>query len=241
MPVATRRRRRRGTGWLVALVIVIGLLVAADRIGVVVAQHIAADRIKSSQHLDRTPTVTVRGFPFLTQVIGGTLNRVDVSAKDFVAGDSGHTIRIRKLTAQLRKVHVSGLSSAHADTATASALIDYASLSNALGVQVRYGGPGADGQGRVATSATATVLGQSFSGTASAEIKVAAANVLDFTDPQASVNGATLPPAAVTELTKAFGRSLSLHGLPFRLTLQSVRASAQGVTVVATATDVSYG
>lgn len=241
MPLAARRRRRRGTGWLVALLVVVGLLFAADRIGVVVAQHIAADRIKSSQHLDHTPTVTVRGFPFLTQVVGGTLHRVDVTAKDFVTGDSGHTIRIRKLTAQLRRVHVSGLSSAHAGTATASALIDYSSLSEALGVQVRYGGPSSDGQGRVATTASASVLGQSYSGTASAEIKVAASNVLEFADPQATVNGITLPPAVVAELTKAFDRTLSLHGLPFRLTLQAVRAAAQGVTIVATATDVSYG
>ena len=241
MPVATRRRRRRGTGWLVALLVLVVLLVAADRIGVVVAQHIAADKIKSSQHLDHTPTVTVRGFPFLTQVIGGTLHRVDVTAKDFVTGDSGHTIRIRKLTAQLRNVHISGLSSARADAAQATALIDYSALSSALGVQLRYGGPTSDGQGRVATTASATVLGQTLSGTASAEIKVAASNVLQFADARASVNGVTLPAAAITELTQAFNRSISLNNLPFRLALQSVRASASGVSITATATDVSYG
>lgn len=224
-----------------ALLVIVGLLVAADRIGVVVAQHIAADKIKSSQHLDHTPTVTVRGFPFLTQLIGGTLNRVDVTADDFVTGEAGHTIRIRKLTAQLHKVHLSGLSSARAQTAVATALIDYSALSSALGVQLRYGGPTSDGQGRIATTASTTVLGQTLSGTASAEIKVAASNVLEFAAPQASVNGVSLPAAAIAELTKAFDRSLSLQGLPFQLTLQSVRASASGVTITATASNVSYG
>jgi DUF2993 family protein len=221
--------------------VIVVLLVAADRIGVVVAQHIAANKIKSSQRLDHTPTVTVRGFPFLTQLAGETLNRVDVTARDFVTGDAGHTIRIRKLSAELHKVHLSGLSSARADTARASALIDYSALSAVLGVALRYGGPTTDGQGRVATTASATVLGQPLSGTATAEIKVAASNVLEFADAQATVNGVSLPNAAIADLTKAFDRTVSLQGLPFRLTLQSVQASAGGVTITATATNVSYG
>ncbi|HEY2167477.1 MAG TPA: DUF2993 domain-containing protein [Jatrophihabitantaceae bacterium] len=240
MPPAVRRPRRRGTGWLVALVILAVLLFAADRITVLIAEHVAADKIKSSQQLDHTPSVTVRGFPFLTQLISGTINQVDVTAKDFVAGEAGQTIRIRSLKVQLHRVHISGFSSARAQTATASASIDYSALSAVLGVPVRYGGATADGLGRVATDSSATVLGQSFSGTASAEIKVRGSNVLQFVNPAATVNGATVPPTVLTELTRAFDRSISLHGLPFQLTLQSVRASAGGVTVVATASNVTY-
>jgi hypothetical protein len=239
-PPAVRRPKRRGSGWLVALVIVAVLLFAADRITALVAEHIAADKIRSSQQLDHTPSVTVRGFPFLTQLISGTINHVDVTAKDFVAGDAGQTIQIRSLKVQLHQVHISGFSSARAQTATASALIDYSALSAVLGVPLRFGGATADGLGRVATNTSATVGGQSFSGTASAEIKVSGSNVLEFVNPEASVNGVTVPPAVVTELTQAFDRSISLRGLPFRLTVQSVRASSSGVTVVATASNVTY-
>jgi DUF2993 family protein len=53
---------------LIAVIILVGLLVAADRVGAVVASHEIASQVQTAYNLPSKPSVTVRGFPFLTQV-----------------------------------------------------------------------------------------------------------------------------------------------------------------------------
>lgn len=65
---------------LVVLVIFGGLFVAADRVAVNLVEDKAADKIRSSQGLDKTPEVSIKGFPFLTQVAGRSLDEVTPSS-----------------------------------------------------------------------------------------------------------------------------------------------------------------
>ena len=236
-----RRGLRRGRPWLIGILILGLLLIAADRIGVIVAERAAAHKIQSAQHLSTTPSVSIRGVPFLTQLASSTLQEVDVSADDVVAGDTGSTIRIARLSAQLRHVHLTGFSSARAEDVTASALIDYRALSSRLGLPIRFGGPTADGAGRLQASQTVSVLGQQITGTASAEVAVGAPNSLRFVDPQLTAGSATVPSGALSALSSVFGAPIGLRRLPFSLTVQSIRATADGVLIVATARQVTYG
>ncbi len=64
---------------LVIVVILGGLFVAADRVAVNIAEDKAADKIRGSQGLDRTPEVSITGFPFLTQVANRSLDEVDAT------------------------------------------------------------------------------------------------------------------------------------------------------------------
>ncbi|MRT44890.1 DUF2993 domain-containing protein, partial [Xylella fastidiosa subsp. multiplex] len=87
------------------------------------------------ENLAATPDVSIKGFPFLTQVASGELDDVEVGIKDYEAdtGNSGSsgpsTIRIDDLKAHMRGVTFSGdYSSATANSATGTATIAYDEL-----------------------------------------------------------------------------------------------------------------
>lgn len=230
---------RRARPWIISLLVLVVLLVAADRITLVVAEHRAAAAIQSAQNLSSTPSVHVDGFPFLTQLAAGTLHTVEVTAKDVTVGESGRSIHVQRFKAVLHQVKLHGFSSATAQSATATILLDYRELTSVLGVPVSYAGPTSDGNGRVTARVSASVLGQQVSGAASAEVAVSS-NAIRFVDVQATAAGAQLPTEVTSALANVFSLPLSLARVPFHLTLQSVRASSSGVTVVLTATDVTY-
>lgn len=137
---------------LVVVVVLGGLFVAADRIAVSVAQHKAAQRAQVTENLAERPKVSITGFPFLTQVLGGKLEDVKVSADDIAAGDGSQSVRIDTFRADLYGVKLSnGFSHAVADSADGQAFITYADLSKAApaGITVSYAGPSSNGTPRV--------------------------------------------------------------------------------------------
>ncbi|MEV0371035.1 DUF2993 domain-containing protein [Streptomyces sp. NPDC050636] len=125
-------------------VIVVALLVAGDRIAVNLAEDKAADKIRSSQGLDRTPDVSIKGFPFLTQVIGRNLTEVDAELGGVEASADGRTLRVEKLSAQFHDVELGSdyTSVKSAASATGDARISYTDLTKAAGggVKISYAG-----------------------------------------------------------------------------------------------------
>ncbi|MFG2531494.1 DUF2993 domain-containing protein [Streptomyces sp. NPDC048516] len=146
---------------LIILVIFGGLFVAADRVAVNLAEDMAADKIRGSQGLDKAPEVSIKGFPFLTQVAGHSLEEVDAELGGIEARAQGHALRIDRLSAQFHEV---GLTSDYssiesAATATGNARINYADLTKAAGggVTIGYGGQ-KDGRSQVKISPKIPVL-----------------------------------------------------------------------------------
>ncbi len=116
---------------LIIAVILGAIFVAVDRVAVHLAEGEAADRLRASEGLASTPDVDINGFPFLTQVLGGSLDEVRVGISDYEAGagEDGRTIRIADLRADLSGVEFSGdFGSAVADSATGTATISYDEL-----------------------------------------------------------------------------------------------------------------
>ena len=72
-----------------SLVLLVVLLVVADRLAARVAGQVVADRIKASQHLTTTPKVSVKGFPFLTQLWRATMTRSTPALSTSPTGTSG--------------------------------------------------------------------------------------------------------------------------------------------------------
>ena len=231
---------RRARPWLISLVVLVALLIGADRIAAVVAENRAADKIRTAQDLSSTPNVHIDGFPFLTQVADHRLDKVEVTAKNVTVGQGGRTVHLQQFKAVLQHVTLHGLSSATANTATATVVIGYRELTGVLGVPISYGGTTPDGHGRIAAKATVTVLGQQVSGTATAEVAVSG-DTLSFEHVSATADGAQVPEQVTSVLSNVFAAPLSLARFPFHLSLQSVSAGPNGVTVVLVAHDVTYG
>ena len=157
--------------FLIVVVVLGGLFVLADRLAVNFAEGEAADKLKATENLASTPDVSIKGFPFLTQVVGGSLDDVEVGIKDYEAttGTNGQTIRIDDLKADMKGVEFSGdYSSATATSASGTATIAYAELLKtaksestevAPGVTARVIGLSDGGNGKIKVTVEATVLG----------------------------------------------------------------------------------
>ncbi|WP_329533532.1 DUF2993 domain-containing protein [Streptomyces sp. NBC_01450] len=182
---------------LIVTVILGGLFVIADRVAVGFAEDKAADRIKSTEGLAGTPDVSIEGFPFLTQVVGGELDDVKIGIKDYEASTGGtsgtSTIRIDDLNAEMHGVAFNGdYTSATADSATGSASVGYAELLKTAKSQATQVGPGV----------TARVVGLSDGG--DGKIKVAI---------EVSVGGTKVPqPVSVlSSVTVVGGNTVKVH------------------------------
>ena len=222
-----------------SLIVLVLLLVAADRIGVLVAERIVASKVQSSQSLTSRPSVHIEGFPFLTQVIANRYQAVRLDANDLTVGDRTKRVTLDLLAARLTGVratnHFSGVT---AQQVTATAKISFPELSRLLGVPISY-----QAGGRVQASKSVTVLGQTITGTVSARVSVPGGDTLGFSDVRVGIADASiqLPQSAVNELSAVFSQQLSLTGLPFRLRVQRFDTSSQGISVTASASDVALG
>ena len=84
--------------FLAVLVVLLVAAVAADRVAAYVADRLLAAQLRTSAGLSSDPAVTVRGVPFLTQVLAGRYDRIDVRARDVERGGA----RLSDLHVELR-------------------------------------------------------------------------------------------------------------------------------------------
>lgn len=135
----------RGRRWLRRLVLVgvaIGCLVVLDRLAAYAASRALASTVQSSQHLAARPQVTIRGFPFITQVLRGTYSEVDLTSRGPV-GRNG--VQVAAAAVRLHGVQVSVSDALHGTvknipvaSGTGSAFLTYPELDAILR---HYGGP----------------------------------------------------------------------------------------------------
>ncbi|MET7904322.1 DUF2993 domain-containing protein [Streptomyces sp. NPDC005336] len=218
---------------LILVVILGGLFVAADRIAVYLAESKAADRIKSSQGLTSTPHVSIKGFPFLTQIAGKELDEVDVGVDGLTTDTGGgRSVRVTELDAQLHNVRISGnFSSATADRATGSAHISYADLSQAAGPGVTVGYDPAGGN---QVKITGNLLGFNLS----ARSKVTIVNGDTIRMHAETIPGGSIPQweEKVRERTDV---DRKIEGLPQGMRLDTVVTDRDGIDVSVTGNNVA--
>jgi cytoskeletal protein RodZ len=127
------RRRRRGRGWIAllsTLVVLAVLFVIADQAAKAYAQNMIASKFQSSSGLSTKPSVTIEGFPFLTQVAAHDIRTVDLSASNV----QSNKLDISSIKATATGVHInSSFNGATIDHISGTALITFASLASATG------------------------------------------------------------------------------------------------------------
>ena len=79
------RGRKVGIGLLVLLVLLLGLVAIADRIGVGIAEDRIAEQAQTAIKneggtVEGKPDVSIGGFPFLTQVLAGNYDEITIKA-----------------------------------------------------------------------------------------------------------------------------------------------------------------
>ena len=233
-PPRLRPRRRWGLRLLIALLVLIGLLVAADRISLAVAERMAADTLQRSQQLPHRPDVSIDGFPFLTQLVGMTFDQIEVSVADATVGSGDRTVTLSKVHITLHDVHVfDDFHRATASSGSATALLSYAELSRVLHLKLSYAGAQ-----RITASGSARVAGVSVSGSITAEPELDHDGALRFADPHVTVAGTGVPGAG--DALVALLGPIPLTNLPFGLHVRGVAAHPDGVVVALTAGRLTF-
>jgi len=130
---APRRRRRRGRRWTMVVfgvIVVLILLVIGDRVALAVAENDMADQFVSNG-LPVKPSVTIEGFPFLTQLAARDFHKVDISASNIPAGPV--TITSAKGTLDGLRFN-SSFNSATVDHMTVTIFVSFSALAGAGGL-----------------------------------------------------------------------------------------------------------
>lgn len=231
--VAVRRRSRWPRRLAITVVVLLALLVLADRGGDAVAEHIAADNLQKSQHLPSTPDVSIDGVPFLTQLASGNYEHVSADVTDLPIANGA--VDLSSLHVDLNQVQIrDSFRRFHVNSVTAHALIDYAELSRRLGVTVRYAG-----HDRISASTAITVLGQRFTPTISV-MPVFVNGALSFT--KSTIDGADNTAGTVMQtLGQIFDPSkLPLENIPFGIRVNGLSVDAKGLELSLAGADVTY-
>ncbi len=153
------------------VIVLLILLVIGDRVALAVTENDMASQFQQNG-LPVKPSVTIEGFPFLTQLAAKDFNKVDISASNIPVNlPTGGSLSITSIHATINGLHISSYSStasAKVDHITATAFISFGALAAAGGVG---GGTGItvapDGPNKVKITAG---LGGVFSDTEEAQI-----------------------------------------------------------------------
>ena len=221
-----RRRRRRGPLIALAIVLTVLLVVAgvADHVSRGYAQNRIAQQIQQSG-LNAKPSVTIEGWPFLTQILGRELETVDISAKN-VTADSGKLPF--SFTAKATGVHInSSFNGATVDHINGQAIVPYSSVASLFPVPgVTLRADPADGPDAV--KADAGIVG-SLTGT----VKLASPTKITITLHSGSGLGAVFSRLSSNAIT------ITIPQLPAGLTVRSVSVTSQGIVATASASNTT--
>ncbi|OIV37810.1 hypothetical protein BIV57_09615 [Mangrovactinospora gilvigrisea] len=226
---------------VILLVVVLALAVAADRIGVHVVQNKAADRLNGRFLLTSKPSVSINGFPFLTQVASGTFEDVVLAAPTGRVQAQGDDLALSHLAVELRGVKPrDNYSHASAESVSGSFVLSYGDVNKLMGddhTSIAYGGKGSDGNGRVKFTTTRTLFGQQrhITGTAGLVVGKSGSSIASS---GVKLNGAPIP--IISDLVaQQLTVNRSFSGLPGGVRLQTVDPEADGVHVGFTGTNLT--
>lgn len=226
---------------VIALVVFLALIVAADFGSAAVAEYQVAKQLRSELELTQDPAVRINGFPFLTQAVGGDYREVEVAADQVaVARLSGVGVE-----ATLRHVRVPfgdlvgrDLKEVRVDEVTGRARIQASELGKVIDVpDLRVDEVSdADREGRevpenaVKLYGTVDVLGTPIEVMVIGGIELVDGQV-QVTPSGLEVGGQTLPPESEQGILRLFTARIDPGSLPFGITPTSVKEE-DGVLVV---------
>lgn len=249
-----RPKRRRGRGLLITLIVLLiiigGLLFAADRVGRSYAERIISDKVSdqvtNQKATSEKPDVTIEGFPFLTQVMHGRYDEIKIELADFTgpadqAGDKKIKLPLLDIRAKDVQASIDTLRSGGnivAGTVTGTGTIDYKQL---IALINQPGLTLTEKDGKLTGSAEVPALGQKFKVTGVAKLSVSNGVVHVGFDDVDSPDLPNLPgiKAIIAGYAKNLGLDLQVPALPLKLKVQQISAKPDGLQFTAGASNVT--
>jgi hypothetical protein len=224
------------------LIFLIAVVIAADRVGAVVASHVLASKLQTDEHLPSRPSTNIGGIPFLTQAFGGKYSDVSVTAHAVPVNN----VTVTTLTAHLHGVHVpvskvlgGSVTEVPVDRVDGTAFVSFTDANSYLAHHSAAGqliqlSPGHNGDANVTDT-----------------LRIGGKKVQLRGSGHASVTGNVIT-LSVTQLTGASKRlatrvlrqlqvRVPLQNLQFRMQLHEVTATASGLSATGDAQHVVLG
>lgn len=230
-----RRRRRPLLITLIVLIVILGLLVGADFAARAYAEGRVASQIQQ-QGFPKKPSVSIDGFPFLTQAISRNFGEVQLSSSNVTEGP----LLIQSINVTLNNVHVnSSYNGATVAQLTGTMNATFAALANAMTAEA--GGLGSLVSGGLSLSAAGN-------DEVKATLNLLVTNVtavwrITRTGPQTLhaqlvPNGSTLPSSLLNSISSI---NIPLPKLPLGLAIQTISVTPAGLVGTITGQNVTFG
>jgi len=249
-----RRGRKVGIALLVVLVLLLGVVIVADRVGASIAEdkiaeQAAAEMRKAGATAATEPQVEIGGFPFLTQVVAGSYDRITIKAQQARSGD----IKLETLTLVATDVKaatsdlLAGRGPVTATQLTGTATMSWDTVKSLIqlsGLPVPFDPSQLQVRvvdNRVELRLPVVVAGFATTLRAKGQINIADGKVqLRLTD--VGTEGTELPPAAralINQYRNRLTATIRTPQMPYQLLIRNVESTPDGVNVTATAADVT--
>ncbi|EFC82370.1 DUF2993 domain-containing protein [Parafrankia sp. EUN1f] len=231
----SRTARRGLIAFSVTIIVALVILGVLDRVAARVVADQIATRAQTSQNLAERPTVSLGGFPFLTQVTAGKYRHVNIE----IRGYERDGVRVDRLRAELAGVHLplsdvlnKDVQRVPVDQVKAQVDLTFDDLNAYLATQDPPARVAPAGQG-LEISGTVEVLGSQYPVSGVADIGVAADSVT-FTPRDLTAGlGAVIPTQLLEPLRELLTVQVPVTGLPFNMGLRSVVVGADRLTFTA--------
>ena len=218
---------------MVVVLLLVALVLVADRVGASVASHVLASKLQSDENLPNRPSVSISGVPFLTQAFHGDYSNVAVTAHGYKTTDGVEIqtlkVHLHGLDLPLSRVLKGKVSRVPVDHVDGSAYLSFADV-------VHY----------LAGRAISVRLSRASSGGVEVirEVRRAGHSKLLSSVATVGVSGGTVTlsvAGSAASHLKPLVLAIPLRGLPFRFTVTSVRVTASGLSGTGTADHVTLG
>jgi hypothetical protein len=222
---------------LISLLVVAALLLAADRVALLVADRVVAGQLQTAGELSVKPSVSFGGFPFLTQAVRGRYSSVDVSASDVSAGAdrlSQFDASLTGLRLPLSAALSGDVTRVPVDVVDARVVLSYADLQRRL--RDRRLALTAGPSGLLRVTGTVRVLGRDLSAAALSSVRLSGTSVV-VTAQRFEVGSAPADRLISAALSNRLDFTVRIGKLPYGLALTGVRVRASGIEATAAGRD----
>jgi hypothetical protein len=207
------------------LVVILAIGGIGDQVAKTYAQNDIAQQVQQSG-LSAKPSVSVEGWPFLTQVLAHDLKTVDISANNVTANGSKVAFNF---TAKATGVHLnSSFSGATVDQINGQALLPFSSVAGLLPVS------GATVSADPADGPNAVKADLGIAGSVTGTVKQSGTNQIVITLNSASGVASILGSASGNAIT------IDIPKLPAGLVVRSVSVTNQGIVATASASHTTF-
>jgi hypothetical protein len=202
-----------------------GLLFGSDRLAQQIAESRVSHQLQAELGTPTPPTVTVAGFPFLTQLLRQSFDSVHLVA-DHVELPAAKPVPLKHLDLNLHQVTVRDrFTTFDAVRVDGAATLDYGDLSTLIAFPIAYAR-----DGKVEVQLKTTVVGVPITARIVGRPKVdSAAQTLTLSDPEITLAGVDVPRSTSQALLSTLLKPVAISGIPYGLTLTGVTADEQGL------------